>query len=122
LEFKMSKVEVVIDPLQDFKNVPEARIEETCGLLPFWFHDWLAAGDERLPLADFIGQVYAHGGGWNPFNEFEIDEDGTMHFPGDPPMIPLMHMSHGNLSVFIYEYAMVTVRYPDGTTSTARMD
>ena len=63
-------------------------------------------------------------GGWRPIKGFTCDwkKDGTIRYPGDPPLRPIAGMHHHREMVMFYDQAFVAVIQPDGTYEVARMD
>ena len=63
-------------------------------------------------------------GGWQPIKGFTCDwkNDGTIHYPGDPPLKPIAGMRLRKEAVMFYDYALVAVVQPDGTYEIARLD
>lgn len=51
---------------------------------------WAINGDWDSSLLGRIKSMYQFG--WSPMDGFEIDGDGIMHFPGDPPLYPLLYI------------------------------
>lgn len=95
---------------------PEMTAEHL-GFLPFMV-------DENDP-DDAITQFdknYVHGGGWRDYNGFEMESDGTLICAEDPPLHPLAQTRFRDETIYVYQYAWVAVRQPDGTYRVARMD
>lgn len=92
---------------------------DVLGLIP----DIITVRDPRS-VAEQVADRYAHGGGWSPYGQdkWQMDEDGTLHYPGDPAFKPLaMTEVHGE-TVRFYDHAIVSVRHTDGSFSVVRMD
>lgn len=65
---------------------------------------------------------YIHGGGWVPFNGFELRADNSIKYPGDPVHKPLAVMKLRDEQIFVYESGWVMVLQPDRSYEIARMD
>ena len=65
--------------------------EQLIGPLP----SFLDPADPR-PAREQFDANYQHGGGWRPIKGFTCDwkKDGTIHYPGDPPLKPIAGMRH----------------------------
>jgi hypothetical protein len=70
--------------------------------------------------------AYRHGGGWHPFNGFELvkTQKGyyALKYPGDPLMKELSRCYLRDETVVLFQYSWVGVIQPDGTYGIARMD
>jgi hypothetical protein len=87
------------------------------GLLPSFLSE---ANPARAK--DQIHSAYAHGGGWNSFKGFTLNEDFVLVYPGDPPMKPLAETYLRDEHILFYKYAWVVIVQPDGTWEVARID
>lgn len=90
---------------------------ESLGFLPLMF-------DERDPrsAAEQLNANYAHGGGYDPQPGFTMAKDGTLTYPGDPPMPPLAVAElHDELLMF-YECEYLAIVQNDGSFAVTRVD
>lgn len=83
--------------------------------------EFLFESDDR-PAREQFNERYAHGGGWSPFNGFAVSDDATLEYPGDPAIKPVARIAFRDEEIFIYPYAWVMIRQPNGSTEVARMD
>jgi hypothetical protein len=90
---------------------------EHLGLLP----SFLDVNDPR-PAREQFHQNYAHGGGWSPFDGFEMRKGHSIKYPGDPVHKPLAQAKLRDELIVFYDYAWVAIIQPDGSFEIARMD
>lgn len=90
---------------------------EHLGLLP-WMLD---ANDADCATAQF-DKNYQHGGGWRPQSGFHLNEDNSLDYPGDPPLVPIAQTNLRDELIVIYDYGYVAVIQPDRTFEACRMD
>lgn len=86
-------------------QLPE-RIE-AWGMIPHMLNP-----NAEKPLWQQIHEGYAHGGGWNDFNGFDIkcDEDSgkyTMQYPGDPVYNEYDRIVIGDEMLVLFPYSWV---------------
>jgi hypothetical protein len=77
------------------------------------------------PMKEQINDRYRHGGGWHPISGMTLRDDGTMHFPGDPPFKPvakLMLTDGRSEFAYFYEHDFVAIVQADGSYEVSRMD
>ena len=136
ITYKEDGVTVTIDPTNKFRDVPSERLIQAVGVLPSWVLSWdflIRDVKDSVPTwAEYANQVYAHGGGWQPFGEWELDEDGTLTYdpdaqpedePKDPPLPPLISLEiTGGNKFYMYEHAWVCHKKPSGEFEVSRMD
>lgn len=91
--------------------------EEHLGLIPFWLDV-----DDPRPASEQIHAHYGHGGGWSPFKGFELKEDNSLTYPGDPPTRPLAQARLRDELIVFYRHAWVAVIQPDRSFEVARID
>lgn len=119
--------------IDNFPNHPERFLTESIGILPVWFTDWAKVGGmedidpckQRMSWQAFIDNVYAHGGGWRNFSSgFQLEEDGTLNCPDDPPLKPMatIEVSYCKVTAYMYMYGMMCVKFSDGVFEVARLD
>jgi hypothetical protein len=87
------------------------------GFIPTWL-------DPHNPrkAAQQLHSHYRHGGGWRPFEGFEMLANGNMQYPGDPPTLLLAEGKLREETIRIYEHGWVAVVQPDGAFEACRMD
>lgn len=95
---------------------PDMRAD-MLGLLP----GMLDENDER-PAREQFNAHYQHGGGWRPFNGFELNADLSLSYPGDPPMRALACTKLRDEMIVFHDCSWVTILQPNGDHETARMD
>ena len=111
-------IELYIDPNSKYTKVDQPILAEACGILPLWAlnHDYL-----DLPLREAFSKQYL-AGCIIPFKGMTVDPDGTAHYPGDPPYDPILKIVRGEETCYIYQYAIVGIVQPDGSSYFTRMD
>jgi hypothetical protein len=95
------------------------NLPERLGLIPLWINP-----NDLRPAAQQLDEGYQHGGGWDPFKGFTLDEHYQLNYFGDPPVKPIAYtklVSTREL-VVIYEHAWVAVIQPDRSFEVCRMD
>lgn len=108
------------DPNGGFPGVPDAKLEEACGLLLPWAVEAAQAGE---PMMDGLNKRYQLGFGDFEDENLVIAENGDWVYPEDPVLHPLVKFEAGGEELFIYQYAWVVVRNKvDGQWRAARMD
>ncbi len=109
-------IAIKVDPLKKFTHIPRKSIISSAGDLVHWLV--LALGTCAVvgePMNNTMDSIYAHGGGigsnMNGRNNATMDDDGTYHFPGDPPQYPIMSLRCPTLddgpTAFIYNHAFL---------------
>jgi hypothetical protein len=78
--------------------------------------------DDPRPAREQFDANYQHGGGWRPFIGHRVNLDGSLSYPGDPPMYPLAVTMLRDERIVLYEHAWVGIFQPDGSVEIARMD
>jgi len=89
---------------------------EHLGLLPFLLDE----SDPRSAREQFH-ENYSYGGGWQPMPNFTLTGN-TLHYPGDPVLVPIAAMLLRRETVLVYEFSIVAIVQPDGSFEVARMD
>jgi len=97
------------------RNLPPQHIEGIIGYIP----DFLDEDDMRPAKKQFDENYF---GGWVPMDGFKMDDDGTLHYPGDPPLRPLVIIKFKNEVIRIYQASFVSIQQEDGSWEVARMD
>ena len=90
---------------------------ESLGLLPLMLNE----SDPR-PAKDQFNENYAHGGGWIPFRGFELNDNNSLSYPGDPPLKPLAQCQFRNELIVFYDHAWVAIIHKDRYFEVCRMD
>ena len=99
---------------------------DSVGYLPHFFNE----SDPR-PAKAQAHDNYAHGGGWNPFNGFELSkeiaeneltETYSIKYPGDPAYHELARGKLRNELIVVFPHAWVAIIQPDETFEISRMD
>ena len=89
------------------------------------------AGDLRFfanensdtPLNKQINKAYSFGGGWNPLNGFEFNQETKgIKYPGDPELLPLAVATFKEQQVYLYHYSWVAIVNPDKSFEVSRVD
>lgn len=106
------------DPLNHFQNVPQSRIIEALGVLPFWVcHPsyWDHPLQEALELQYQFGPLIN-------LERATVTPEGIHHYPGDPDQYPLISIKRGDETFYQYEHAIVAIINAQGTSFVTRMD
>jgi hypothetical protein len=78
--------------------------------------------DDPRPAKEQFDQNYAHGGGWDPFNGFELSVRNWLSYPGDPPLQPLAQLQFRDELIVFYIHSWVAIIQPDRSFEVCRMD
>lgn len=65
---------------------------------------------------------YQHGGGFQSFKGFNLLDDNSIKYPGDPKHPPRVEITLRDEKIYIYDHAWVCVIQPDRTYEICRMD
>jgi hypothetical protein len=65
--------------------------------------------DDPRPAKEQIDANYRHGGGWNAQPGFTLHEDGSLHYPGDPPLKPLAMTQLREELIMFYPHDYVAI-------------
>jgi hypothetical protein len=90
---------------------------EMLGYIP----DFVSTNNDR-PARAQLHEMYSHGGGWRPFNGFTLNDDLTLSYPGDDPVLPLAKMQLRDEQIVVYQHAWVAIIQPDRSFEVCRMD
>lgn len=82
---------------------------------------WLSANNPK-PAREQIDDNYRHGGGWQPFHGFRLDENNALHHLGDAPLYPLAQARLRDELVVFYLHDWVAIIQPDRSFETCRVD
>ena len=88
--------------------------EDYIGIIPQMLRD-------DRPVRDQLNEGYAHGGGWQPFDGFTMDESGALLFPGDPPQRPRVWTTYNGERIVFYDNSWVAIIQPNGDFEVAKM-
>ena len=81
--------------------------------------------DDPRPAREQIHENYAHGGGWNKFEGFELRNSGTSYglkYPGDPVMREVSRAQLRDETLVLFECSWLAIIQPDGSYEVARID
>jgi hypothetical protein len=88
------------------------------GIIP----DMLDPSDPR-PVKEQLNEGYAHGGGWHAtVVDFKLGEDDSLHYEGDPTLLPVVEIRVRHERILIYQHAWVAIIQPDRSYEVCRMD
>lgn len=90
---------------------------EAAGMIPLW----LSESDPR-PAAEQLNEHYAHGGGWVPFDGFDLIDGSALRYPDDPDHMPLAMGKLRDEKIMVYHFGWVAILQKDGSFEVARMD
>jgi len=90
---------------------------EHLGLLPGMLDE-----EDPRPARAQLDEAYQHGGGWQPFKGFELHEDNSISYPGDPRQQPLAQTWLRDELIVFYDYSWVCVIQKDRSFEICRMD
>ena len=83
---------------------------EDLGLIPAFLNTF----DPR-PAAEQIHEHYAHGGGWRPFQGFELDDTNSdplrwmLTYPGDPSLLALAYSRLREETIVLFTYSWLLI-------------
>lgn len=87
------------------------------GMIPAWLDE----ADPR-PAREQLNEHYQHGGGWDPFHGFRLNRNGSIQYPGDPPLRPLAMMKLRDEAIAVFPHAWVMILQKNGSFEICRMD
>jgi hypothetical protein len=99
------------------RGIDPAVAAEAIGIIPYWLDD-----QDPRPAAEQLDQHYAHGGGWQPFDGFKLQKDGSIKYPGDPALKPIGAVGFRKELILFFPFAWVMILQKDGTFEICRMD
>lgn len=91
-------------------------IQSLLGMIPFWLDN-----SEEETAFNALKSQYLYGF-MSESKDTEIEEDGTYLYPGDPPIYPIVKITRGKETVYIYHYGLVAIVQPNGDSYATRMD
>lgn len=83
--------------------------------------NWLNERNPR-PAKEQLDMSYRHGGGWNHFDGFRLQDNNGIKYPGDPALMPIAKMHLRDELILIYEHAWVCIVQKDRSYEICRMD
>lgn len=98
-------------------NMHHPRALDMLGYIPQFISE-----DDPRTAAEQFNSSYAHGGGWQPMSGWTMGTDGGLKYPGDPKIMPVASAKLREEEIFVYPYAWVAIRQPDGKYEVARID
>lgn len=84
--------------------------------LPFFFSE-----EDPRPAREQFHSAYAHGGGFHPFEGFELVNDQLL-YPGDPPLQCLSKAKLRDETIMLFQFSWLCIVQPDGSYVVARAD
>ena len=80
--------------------------------------------DENDPrgVREQIDAKYGYGGGWRPMPGLTLRPDGSLKYPGDPPIKPIAMSQLREEVVLFYPHDWLCVVQPDGSFEVSRVD
>lgn len=103
--------------LVEWKMLHPKMTMEHLGLIPFWLDD----ASEKT-AQEQLNDGYHQFGGFQPFKGFELQDDNSLKYPGDPKMKPLAEAKLRDETILFYRSAWVGIVQPDRSFVVARMD
>ena len=92
-------------------------LPDLLGFIPSWLDNPVLRGEsakEALEKQYIYGSMYEN-------EESTVSSDGTMSYPGDPDLYPLVKTYRGEEVIYIYHYGLVSIVSKSGFFCT-RMD
>jgi len=82
--------------------------------------------EDPRPAREQLADRYSHGGGYSPFGKdlWELDEDFTLTYPGDPEMKPVaaLTLPQSTESVLLYPHQMAAIIQSERSLDVVRLD
>jgi hypothetical protein len=88
---------------------------EVLGLVPSFFSE-----DDPRPAREQIAARYISG--WHPLPGFILSDDGSLIYPGDPPLLPIAATTLRDEQITFYPHSWLAIVQPDGSLEVARVD
>lgn len=89
---------------------------EHLGFIPTFFDE----SDSRK-AADQVNERYI--GGWRPLQgAFKLQPDGTLTYPGDPPLRPIAECQFRDELLLFYPHDWLAIVQADGSYEVSRLD
>lgn len=93
-----------------------SNIDDVVGDIKFF-----AREEDSSPLREQFNKNYSFGGGWRPFKGFTM-KDTCLIYPDDPPLKPIAMATFRDQTIYVYNYAWVSIVEKDGSFEVSRMD
>jgi len=90
---------------------------DVVGYIPTWLSTLDPDGAEKQ-----IDKHYKHGGGFEHFEGFTMDNRFGLHYPNDPPLYPLAVARLRKELILFYPHSWVAVVQKDASFRIARID
>lgn len=100
----------------DFELLHPRMTKAALGYIPYWL-----SVDNPKSAREQLDEGYTFGG-WQPFEGFKLAPDNSLHYPGDPPTVPLAQAKLRDELVVFYPHSWVAVIQPDRSFEVCRMD
>jgi hypothetical protein len=117
----IQSIAVKVDPTSHFKGVPQARLLGALGIVPSFvaYAANVAPETTARAMMDAMGEAYGFYMG--DMEGGTVDAEGVYSYPEDEPLYPLVRWKLDDVTVYMYQYAIVAVQDKD-TTIITRMD
>ena len=115
------KIEIILDPVGEFKEFEANYIMESLGFLPDW-----VINEEYFDkdLRTALDEQYCCGLYDTKFAS--IDSNGTYKYKDndgeDPDLYPMIKIVRGNETFYQYKYGLIGIVQKDGSSFCGRMD
>jgi hypothetical protein len=126
-----TNLECVLDPLEKTRYDKEG-VMAACGLIPFWFVEYASTPKPETGIKEYMSDRYGFGALFpmtiakEPGDQGStIHEDGSMTYPGDPELYPLMRLKAKHTDAELIQWDMGIVAMRDKPTDEwflTRMD
>ena len=97
-----------------WKRIHPKATPDMLGLIPLFLKD----SDPR-PAREQLAEAPC---GWDSFRGFTMDAQGLLHYPGDPPVVPLFETTLRDETIRLYDFEWVAIIQKDGSFEISRMD
>jgi len=118
-------MKVTLDPTKEFTSVPQERLVDALGFIPEFVvaaFELFPEGDSAEDVYNAMVKVYRYGDyRFLSTNGGEVDSEGVYRYPEDPDLHPLVCFEQGDVKVFVYQHAIISVR-DSRDTIVSRMD
>jgi hypothetical protein len=117
----ITSIAAKVDPTSHFKGVPQSRLVEALGIVPSFVAYAAVEAPEVTARAVLDAMAEAYGFYMGDMEGGTVDAEGVYQYPDDPPLYPLVRWKLDDVTVYMYQYAIVAVQDKD-TTIVTRMD
>ena len=114
-------IAVKVDPTGQYKKVPKQRLVDALGIVPSFVSYAAVEAPEATARAVLDAMAEAYGFYMGDMEGGTVDAEGVYQYPDDPPLYPLVRWTLDNVTVYMYQFAIVAVQDED-TTIVTRMD